>query len=136
MMQPNQDLINRFFYAYGQHDLEALKQVVADDMRWIFPGQNPFSGTKQGPEAVIAFFDAMGGVMGSSNIQMQVLVTGVNDSYVSEVQHITTHRADGVNFEQTWCVIWKFADGKIVEGRHLASDQQAADAFFNQVAAA
>jgi len=133
MPHPNQDLINRFFEAYGQHDLNALRQVVAEDVRWVFPGQNPFSGIKQGPEAVVAFFDAMGGVMGSSNIKMEVLVTGVGEGYVSECQHVQTNRDDGVNLDVLWCVLWKFADGKIVEGRHLASDQQTADAFFNKV---
>lgn len=136
MPHPNQDLVNQFFQAYGQRDMGALKQVVAEDLRWVFPGQNPFSGTKQGLEAVVAFFDAMGGVMGSSNIKMEVLVTGVEDTYVSECQHVWTNRADGVNLDVLWCVLWKFENGKIVEGRHLASDQQAADAFFNQVARA
>lgn len=133
MTHPNQDLIDRFFQAYGQRDMEALKQVVAEDVRWVFPGQNPFSGTKQGLEGVVAFFDGMGGVMGSSNIKMEVLVTGVGDTYVSECQHVWTNRSDGVNLDVLWCVLWKFEGGKIVEGRHLASDQQAADAFFNQV---
>ena len=38
MTHPNLDLINQFFAAYGQHDLDALRQVLAEDVRWIFPG--------------------------------------------------------------------------------------------------
>ncbi len=133
MSHPNQDLITRFFEAYSQRDLDALRQVVAEEVRWVFPGRNPFSGTKQGVEEVVAFFDAIGGVMGGSNPKVEVLVTGVGDSYISEVQHIQTQRANGPNLDQYWCVLWTFKNGKITEGRHLASDQHAADEFFNSI---
>ena len=83
---------------------------------------------------MVAFFDAMGGVMGSSNIQFAQLLVSANDNYLSEVQHIQTRRDDGNNLEHHWCVLWTFADGKIVEGRHLASDQYAVDEFFNKLA--
>ena len=68
--------------------------------------------------------------MGSSAVILEKLVTGVSETHVSECQHLRTNRADGNNMEQYWCVLWTFENGRIVEGRHLASDQQAADRFF------
>ncbi len=59
MSHPNQDLINRFFQAYGRRDLDAFRQVVAEDVRWVFLGHYPFNGANQGMEEVVAFFDAM-----------------------------------------------------------------------------
>ena len=134
MSHPNLDLIDRFFAAYGARDLAALREVVAEDVTWNFPGRNPLSGTRRGVDEVVAFFDAMGGVMGGSAIQVERLISAVNDAYVVEVQHITTHRADGHNLDHQWCVLWRFENGRIAEGRHLASDQYAADEFFNAVA--
>ena len=133
MNHPNLEIIERFFEAYGRRDPIALEQVLARDVQWTFPGQHPLAGTSAGIEAVVAFFDAMGRIMGSSNIQVEILVTGANDDYVAETQHIRTSRADGNNLEQTWCVLWRFADGKIVSGRHLASDQQTVDTFFGKL---
>jgi uncharacterized protein len=134
MTHPNQEIINRFFDAYGRRDRAALQQVLSDEVCWVFPGRNRFSGTHAGIDAVVSFFDAMGGVMGTSNIQFEQLVVSANDNYVSEVQHIQTRRDDGNSLDHHWCVLWKFADSKIAEGRHLASDQYAVDEFFNKLA--
>ena len=61
------------------------------------------------------------------------------DAFVSSVVNARDgafdRRTDGNNLDHQWCVLWTFANGKIVEGRHLAADQYAVDAFFNQVAA-
>src|SRR5438045_3732648 len=99
----------------------------------MFPGYHPVSGTKVGVDEVIAFFDTLGGLMGKSNVKVEKLVTGVNDDYVVECQHISTDREDDHNLDQHWCVLWKFENGKITEGRHLAADQHAADEFFTRL---
>jgi ketosteroid isomerase-like protein len=130
MPHPNLELIDRFFAAYGEHDLAALRNVLAEDATWTFPGHHPLSGTQVGIDAIIAFFDAVGSVMGSSHPQVEKLVMGVDEQYVVECQHIRTNRADGPNLNQQLCVLWSFAEGKIVSGQHLAADQDALDAFY------
>ena len=133
MSHPNIAIIDRFFALYGNRQLDELNQVLSEDVRWIFPGHNPLSGTKTGIDAVVNFFDAMGQVMGSSNVRVEKLVTGVNDTYVVEGQHIWTNRAGGPNLDHQWCVLWTIENGKITEGRHLAADQYAADEFFTRL---
>jgi ketosteroid isomerase-like protein len=134
MGHPNLDLIDRFFAAYGARDMAALRDVVTESITWHFPGRNPLSGTRTGLDQVVAFFDAMGGVMGGSKITVERLISAVNDTYVVEVQHMTTHRDDGHNLDHEWCVLWRFENGRIAAGKHLAADQYAADMFFNAVA--
>ena len=133
MTHPNQEIVNRFFDAYGRHDSTTLREVLAPEVRWIFPGRSRFSGTYTGIDAVVAFFDAMGGLMGGSNPRVEQLIVSANDGYVAEVQHIRTRRDDGNDLDHQWCVLWTFAEGRIVEGRHLAADQYAVDAFFNKL---
>jgi ketosteroid isomerase-like protein len=58
MAHPNLDLIDRFFAAYGERDLAALRDVLAENATWTFPGHHPLSGTKVGIDAIVAFFDA------------------------------------------------------------------------------
>ena len=130
MTHPNLDLIDQFFAAYGKRDLSELHDVLAEDATWTFPGHHPLSGTKVGIDAIVAFFDAMGSIMGSSNPHVEKLVMGVNEQYVVECQYVRTSRTDGPNLDQQLCVLWSFADGKIVSGRHLVADQDALDAFF------
>ena len=129
----NIDIINRFFEAYSKRDFKELKLVLDEDAKWIFPGKNPLSGTKVGIEGIVEFFDKMGAVMGKSNIRVEKLVTGVNDNYLVECQHIWTNRETGGNLDHHWCVLWSFKDGKIVEGKHFAENQYKADSFFSEV---
>ncbi len=133
MTHPNLELISEFFAAYGQRDMEGLRRVLAEDVRWVFPGKHPLAGTKIGLDEVVAFFDAMGGVMSGAKVKVEALVSGVSDAYVVEAQHMQTQRDDDLNLEQHWCVLWTFEDGRIKEGRHLASDQQAVDEFFSRL---
>lgn len=134
MKHPNQEIIDAFFEAYIERDMEALKKVVTEDITWTFPGQHPLSGTRVGLSNVVGFFDNMTKHMGSSNVTSQKLVTGANDGFVVESQHIKTAREDGHNIDHQVCVLWTFKDGKISEGRHFFSNQDAANAFFSHIA--
>jgi ketosteroid isomerase-like protein len=133
MTHPNLDLIDQFFAAYSKRDLVALRAVLAEDATWTFPGHHPLSGGRAGIEAIVAFFDAVGTIMGSSHPAVERLVLGVNEQYVVECQHVRTNRADGPNLDQQLCVLWRFADGKIASGQHLAADQDALDAFYTSL---
>ena len=130
MTHANLDLIDRFFAAYGKRDRAALRDVLAEDATWTFPGHHLLSGTKVGIDEIVAFFDAVGTLMGSSQASVERLVLGVNERYVVECQRVRTNRADGPNLDQQLCVLWSFAGGKIASGQHLAADQDALDAFY------
>jgi ketosteroid isomerase-like protein len=130
MTHTNLELIDQFFAAYGKRDREGLRRVLADTATWTFPGHHPLSGTKVGIDAIVAFFDAMGAIMGRSSANVEKLVMGVNEQYVVECQHIRTSRTDSPNLDQHLSVLWSFENGKIASGRHLAADQGALDAFF------
>ena len=82
-----------------------------------FPATTPLSGAHRGIDAIVAFFDAMGSVMGSAQPTVERLVMGVNDQHIVECQHIRTNRADGPDINQHLCVLWSFANGKITSGR-------------------
>lgn len=131
MAHPNLDLLDRFFAAYGSRDRNALRSTLAADATWTFPGHHALSGTKCGVDAIAAFFDAMGAVMGRAQLHVETLATGVGDVSVSQCQHLRTNRQMGPNLDQPVCVLWRFASGVIVSGQHLVADADALDAFFN-----
>ena len=133
MTSANEELIGKFFQAYGQRDLDAIRQVMDEKVRWTFPGTHPLGGIKSGVEEVVALFDGMGAIMGASKVRNERLVGGASEEYVIECQHISTDREDGANLDQQMCVLWRFEDGKIVEGRHFVADQRALEEFFSRV---
>src|SRR5437764_140339 len=57
---PNLDIIGKFFDAYGKHDLEGIRAVVDENVKWTIPGHHPLSGTKVGVDEVVAFFTHLG----------------------------------------------------------------------------
>jgi len=132
-MHPNITIVNSFFEAYGKHDMDALHNIVAENVQWIFPGHHNFSGVRNGFDEVIAFFDTMGPVMSNSGIKAERLFMEANEKYVVEYQHIWTNRTDGNNLDHHWCVTWKIKNNKIVEGRHFAGDQHNVDRFFHKI---
>ncbi|MBS1609431.1 MAG: nuclear transport factor 2 family protein [Bacteroidetes bacterium] len=132
-MQKNISIVNSFFQYYGKKDMNALKTILAEDVKWIFPGHHNLSGTKNGIDEVIAFFDKMGTIMGSSAIKAERLFMEANEHYVVEYQHIWTNRTDGNNLDHHWCVTWKIKNNRITEGRHFAGNQHEVDRFFHKI---
>jgi uncharacterized protein len=134
MNEQNQFLVDRFFAAYSQHDFAAIRNVMSEDVLWVFMGQHPLAGVKNGIEEVVAFFDNMGAIMSQSGVTATKLVTGSNAQFLVECQHIVTHRHDGNNVDHHVCVLWTFENGKIISGRHFFADPHAADHFFSAIA--
>src|ERR1700712_2592012 len=111
----NSEIIDRFFEAYGKHDFAGIREVMKEDVIWTFLGQHPLAGVKNGIEEVIAFFDNMSAIMGSSKVKADKLVTGKNETFLIECQHISTRREDANNIDHHVCVLWTFENGKIKE---------------------
>jgi len=69
MTHPNQVLINKFFEAYSKRDMNAIKEVMSDTVKWTNLGQHPYAGVRNGIDEVIALFDTMGMVMSRCRVQ-------------------------------------------------------------------
>jgi ketosteroid isomerase-like protein len=134
MDNPKQQIVNRFFEAYGKRDSAALREVVSENVVWHFLGRHPFAGVKKGIDELVAFFDAMGAIMADSRPTIEKPIVCENADYLIECVHTKTDRADGINVDHNACVLWRFENGKIVEGRHFFADPEAVDRYFTAVA--
>jgi ketosteroid isomerase-like protein len=134
MAQPNQHKIDRFFAAYAKRDMAGIRQVMSAEAVWYFIGRHPLAGVKRGIGEILAFFDAMGAIIGKSNPEIQKQIVAENDAYVIECVHTKTNNPAGNNLDHYAAVLWTFKDGKIQEGRHFFADPPAVDAYFTAVA--
>lgn len=130
----NHKIVDAYFKAYSDHNMEAISEVMDENAVWYFIGNNPFSGIKKGIKEIIAFFDAMGKTMMSSKPTIDKVIVADNDEHFIECSHIKTNRPTGMNIDHYVTVLWTIKDGKIVEGRHFFADPIAADKYFNDVA--
>ena len=133
MAHTNQDIVKKYFEAYAKHDMNAIKEVMSENVTWIFLGQHPLAGVKKGIDAGVSFFDKMGAIMAKSNPKMEKLIEADNDRFFIECQHSKTNRDDGINLDHCSAVLWTIEDGRIIEGRHFFADQQAVDKYFSAV---
>jgi ketosteroid isomerase-like protein len=133
MKNSNEEIVNRFFEAYGQHDFKSINEVMAENVEWFFLGDHPLAGIKKGMMEVVAFFDTMAGIMMKSKPQIDKLIVASSGNYFIECQHIRTDRDDGNNIDHYVSVLWTIENGKIVRGRHFFSDPPAVDHYFTQV---
>jgi SnoaL-like domain len=58
---PNIALVQRFFVAYAEHDLETMREeILAPDVTWRIPGHHSLAGVKRGADEILAYFGGSG----------------------------------------------------------------------------
>lgn len=136
MSDRNQKIVDKYFEAYGKHDMEAIREVMAENVKWYFMGRHPYAGVKNGIEEVVSFFDTMAKHMKDAKPAIEKPIVCENENHLIESVHTTANRKDGISLDHNACVLWTFEDGKIIEGRHFFADPEAVDKYFTAVAAA
>jgi ketosteroid isomerase-like protein len=119
--------IQAFFAAYAQHDVAAVRAVMDDSIVWHIPGHHPLAGSKQGVEEVLAFFDQLG----KAGFQAEPRVVAEQGDYV--IDHHRGWSTAGSGLDLTWCLVFRFEDGKIKEVTNFCEDQHKADLFFHEI---
>ncbi|MCG7522477.1 nuclear transport factor 2 family protein [Ruegeria sp. Ofav3-42] len=124
--EDNIKVVQDFFAAYGANDLDGIAAVMDEKVQWHIPGRHPLSGTKSGRDEVLAFFAQLG----VAGFQAEPIYFGADETHVVDI-HRGWSSADGKpNVDTTWALVYRIADGKIVEATNLSADQDAANTFF------
>jgi len=124
--EDNIKVVQDFFAAYGNNDLEGIAAVMDENVRWHIPGRHPLSGTKNGREEVLAFF----GKLGAANFKADPIFLGADESHVVDIHRGWSNVEGKPNVDTTWALVYRIANGKIVEATNLSADQDAANTFF------
>ena len=121
---PNLQVIERFFAAYAAKDVGAVREALAPDVVWRIPGHHPLSGPKHGVDEVLAFFDQLA----RADMKAEPYAQAVTDDYVLDFHRGWSEA--GAKMDTTWCLAFRFVDGRIQEVTNLCADQHVADQFF------
>lgn len=127
MAHPNVELVQRMYECFNQGDMDTIRQeIFAEDLIWRLPGHHPLSGTKNGPDEVIAFFQQLN----KANIQVDLINIDVwGDTTVVEV-HRGHGESNGAVLDALNCTHYHIRDAKIADVQVYISDQHAVDQFF------
>ncbi len=125
---PNVRLVRRGFESFAKGDLEALRELMSDDVVWHEPGRSPLGGDYKGPTGVLellrklrersegSFAVNIVEVFGSSEravvIQEEVARRGGNvldmasvvefEIHQGKISEVTVYHEDTYHFDEFW----------------------------------
>jgi uncharacterized protein len=111
----NKHLMQRIFAEFAKGNPELFLASMAEDFRWTIMGTTKFSGTYQGKQAVI---DKLLTPL-IAQLNGPICVTAdrfiAEDDYVVMQGHGTATTKTGKPYNNTYCMVWRIAQGKIQE---------------------
>jgi ketosteroid isomerase-like protein len=124
----NVELVKRGYTAFNSGDMATLSDMFAEDAVWHVAGSGVLSGTKQGRDAVLAYFGELGArTQGSFQANVEDIVGGENHTIAIQQTHGETN---GKTLDMATVITFVVRDGKIAEGREYFVDTAKADDFW------
>jgi uncharacterized protein len=125
------ELVNKIMnyqLAVAQGKVESAKTVFHEDVEYIVPGSNIFSGTYRGPDAVMGYFGRlMSATDGSYEItEMNWLVCG--NKVILETVNGASRNGHRLEWEEA--ILFEFKDGRKSKIEMFQADQISVDKFF------
>jgi len=126
----NAELVRRGYAAFNAADIDALNEIMDDDVSWHTPGRAPIAGDREGKEAVFAQFGRYGGETGGTFRATVRRVFTSDDGRVIAVHHNTAER-NGKELDVECCLVFEVEDGRITAGSEHFYDLYAWDEFWS-----
>jgi len=110
--------------AVNKNDLETLKQLVSKDV--------VYTVYRKGGPVTFSGVDGLGQVMGLAGgaINVKPTVVLADKDYVFVLAKLTGKRK-GRTLNTENCYLYRFRNGKLVEGKNIPTDQLAFDEFWS-----
>lgn len=128
-VHPNVEVFRRTYDAFTSGDTAKLAEFFAEDVVWHTPGDNLVAGDFHGREAAFASFGREFELSGGT-YRPTIRDVLANDDHTVALMHVTAAR-EGKKLDMDYVLVFDIADGKIVEGRGLWTDQAAYDEFWS-----
>ena len=124
----NAELVRRGYEAFNAGDIPTLSEIFAEDAVWHVAGSGVLSGTKQGRDAVLAYFGELGArTQGHFQADVQDIIGGEN--HTVGIQQ-TRGESNGKTLDLATVITFVIRDGKVAEGREFFEDTAKADEFW------
>ncbi|MET3920962.1 nuclear transport factor 2 family protein [Arthrobacter sp. UYEF20] len=126
--EENAELVRRGYEAFIAGDVATLGGLFAENAVWHAAGNGVLSGTKQGREAILAYFGELGTRSdGSFKVTVQEIIGGEDHSVALQHEHA---ESNGKTLDRDGALAFQLRDGQITEGREFFADTAQGDAFW------
>jgi uncharacterized protein len=119
----NIDTARSAYEAFGRGDLEALKEMLAEDGTWLTSDELPLGGETRGRDEIIESFAQIPNYWSSFSVEPEEFIDAGEWVVVRGTQR-AGHNGD--SFEAPFAHLMKFADGRIARGEFYADSAKAA----------
>ncbi len=127
---PNVDLIRRGFDAFNAGDMDALSELLDENVVQHMAGNNTlFSGDHQGRDNVFAMYGRLGEASGGT-FRAPVEDIWANDDTAVAIYRATGER-NGKQLDMRNVLIFKIANGIVTELTDIPADADEQDAFWS-----
>jgi ketosteroid isomerase-like protein len=124
----NAEVVRRGYEAFNAGDMAALRGLFAEDAVWHVGGAGVLSGTKQGRDAIFAYFGELGSrTQGTFTAEVLDVVGGENHTVGI---HTTRAESNGKTLDAPSVIVFVLREGQVVEGREFFQDSSVADQFW------
>ena len=124
----NVELVRRGYEAFNAGDFPRLSEMFAEDAVWHVAGSGVLSGTKQGRDAILAYFGELGArTQGNFQANVEDIVGGENHTVAIQQTRATNN---GKTLDMGTVIAFVVRDGKIAEGREYFEDTAKSDDFW------
>ncbi len=123
----NIETVGAIYAAFGQGDIPAILDLLADDVRWDVweptskaqDGTIPYMVARTGKSGVGEFFAALAGL--EFHAFEPVVIAGHGDTVLATISLDLTVKATGKRIQDHEIHVWTFdPDGKVTSMRHVA----------------
>jgi ketosteroid isomerase-like protein len=111
---PNAELVRAAYAAVDAGDGTLFHELLADDVKWHFPGRSSVAGDYEGREAVLGHFVAFSEATGGT-LKADVAAVLGDDKFAIAIEHVTAERA-GKTYNRHDVVVFRMKNGKAAEG--------------------
>jgi uncharacterized protein len=110
----NRKLLQDVFHEMAQGKVRALGDAMAEDFRWVFPGNWSWSGCWEPRQVVLdELLRPLMTQFDSYRSEAEVILADGDRVIVQARSHATTKSGDP--YEQTYCFIFRVRDGRLTE---------------------
>lgn len=129
MANPNEQLLRRGYEAFAQGDLEAVKEIFAEDIVFHVPGRGLISGEYRGREAVLGFF-AKGQELSGGTLRIELHDVAATNEHAIALQ-INRAERNGKTLAARVVGVYHIRQGKAAEAWFLTDSQDENDQFWS-----
>jgi len=122
----NADAARTAYQAFGQGDLEALKEGFAEDAVWVTSDELPLGGVVRGRDAILGNFAQIGSYWSSFSVEPSEFIDAGDRVIVMGTQRAT---GKGGSFEAPFVHVMEYRDGKVVRGEFHGDSAKAVKAL-------